>query len=70
MRLRVTHKVFEKLPSSLKEGLKRTVPIDVAVLGRDAADASSRVRALGYPEVAGHLTEALNAPVEAPNVSE
>ena len=64
MNVRITPEVFEKLPSTLKVELRRSVPVDFAVLCRDAADASSRVRALGYPGLAGRLADVLNAPVE------
>lgn len=63
MNLRITHEVFETLPSPLKAELRRSVPLDV-VLGRDAEDAKRRLMALGYPELAVRLTEALDASVE------
>ena len=59
MSVRITSEVFETLPSSLKAELRRSVPVEVVVLGRDAEDAKRRVRALGYLGLAERLDEVL-----------
>lgn len=67
MKLRITPEVFETLPSQLKVELQRSVPVRAVVLGRDAADAASRLRVLGYPEQAERLAETIGVPLEAPS---
>ena len=64
MNIRITPGVYASLPWALREELRRSIPVDVAVLGRVVADAAARVRALGYPELASRLAEILDTPAE------